>query len=409
MAKKKKGKVIQMLSPEKYIRQRARSLPIYECWVNESWNDEKLANIVVARQHTNNNCTVGMYLVDLNCLGIKDTQFLFNIPLRGYRELLEELSSRTEIEPIAYTQAHNIVFAGFEYAEDLGFTPHPDFALTQYILEEDNEEIDLIDIECGHQGKPFYLRGPMDSDARAAQIIAQLDRVVGPGNYHVADTAWGEDDEFDDADFLLDYDEAEIENSVTFQFKIQLKQITKPPVWRKVAVPSYFSFSDFHAVIQFSFGWENDHLFQFSPKGYGSNPVIKESFEDDFDPFDRSLNADETPLSEIFYTEKQKFTYIYDFGDDWTHTITLEKIIPEASRVPVLLDGKGKCPPEDCGGVWGYSNMKEILADKTDPEHKSFKEWLGLEKNEQWDPTEFNMEEHAKLLSEVFPERKKDN
>ncbi len=402
-----------MLSPEKYIRQRARSLPIFECWVNEGWNEEKLANIVVARQHTNNNCTLGMYLVDLNCLGIKDTQFLFNMPLHEYRELLEELSSRTEIEPIEYTLAHNIVFAGLEYAEDLGFNPHPDFSLTQYIMEEDTEEIDLIDIECGFQGKPFYMRGPMDSDARAAQIIAQLDRVVGLGNYQIADATsgfpMGFDGDIEDADLLLDYDEADIANSVTFQFKIQLKQITKPPVWRRVTVPSYFSFSDFHDLIQVSFGWENAHLFQFSPKGYGSNPVIKESFEDDFDPFDHSLEADETPLSEIFYTEKQKFTYIYDFGDDWIHTITLEKIIPEVSMTPTLLDGKGKCPPEDCGGVWGYMHMKESLSDKTDPEHQSLKEWLGLEKNEQWDPAEFNLEEQRELLSEVFPERKKDN
>jgi hypothetical protein len=68
---------------------------------------------------------------------------------------------------------------------------------------------------------------------------------------------------------------------MTFQFKIQLKNIAKPPIWRTVTVPTHFNFHRFHLVIQEAFGWENYHMFQFSPKSFGSRPVIKVPFEDD--------------------------------------------------------------------------------------------------------------------------------
>ena len=72
MTKKSKGKVLQMLSPENFIRNKARSLPIFECLVNADWEEGKLADMVVARQHTNGNITAGLYQVDLACLGVKD-------------------------------------------------------------------------------------------------------------------------------------------------------------------------------------------------------------------------------------------------------------------------------------------------------------------------------------------------
>ena len=113
---------------------------------------------------------------------------------------------------------------------------------------------------------------------------------------------------------------------MTFQFKIQLKDISKPPVWRQVLVPAQFSFYKFHLVIQEAFGWENCHLFQFSPKGFGSYPVIKEPFEEDED-YGEVMNAAKTKLNEIFKKEAQTFNYIYDFGDNWEHKIDRKSVV----------------------------------------------------------------------------------
>jgi hypothetical protein len=201
MAKNNKGKVIQMLSPENYIRKKARSLPIFECLVNTEWEEQGVAHVVVARNHTNGNITVCMYLVDLYCLGIKNTQYLFNIPESDYQERKAEMEN-VVFEPISYEMAHNIVFAGLEYAEEYGFKPHKDFtSITQFMLEEDTEDVELIDIECGLNGKPFYVNGPNDDQAKIKQVLAQLERTAGPGNYDFEildeEGEFGEDDEFD--------------------------------------------------------------------------------------------------------------------------------------------------------------------------------------------------------------------
>lgn len=198
MAKKKMGKVIQMLSPENYIRKKARSLPVFECLVNTDWKEQGVAHIVVARNHTNGNITSCMYLVDLFCLGIKNTQYLFNIPEAEYQEKKEGMEYIV-FEPISYTLAHNIVFAGLEYAEEFGFKPHKDFtSITQFMLEEDTDDVELIDIECGKDGKPFFVNGPYDDQSKINRIIAQLERTAGPGNFdfEIVD----EEDEFDEAD-----------------------------------------------------------------------------------------------------------------------------------------------------------------------------------------------------------------
>lgn len=184
MAKKNKAKVIQMLSPENYIRQKARTLPILECLVNNEWEETGLANIMVARKHTNGNITMGMFLVDLKCLGIKNAFYRFNISESEYRELLGKMEENMDMESISYTLAHNIVYAGIEFAEEYSLKPHKDFSVAKYILEEDTDDIELIEIECGKNEKPLYVQGPLDNDVRARQIIAHLEKHAGPGNYH---------------------------------------------------------------------------------------------------------------------------------------------------------------------------------------------------------------------------------
>lgn len=401
MAKKKKGKVIQMLTPENYIRQKARALPVFECWINSEWNEDGMANILVSRKHTNGNITAGLYLVDLKCLGVKDASYWFNISESQFREILGYASESMEMEAIPYMLAHNIIFAGLEFAEDFGFKAHKDFtSVAQYILEEDTDDIELIEIDCGMDGKPAYTRSPYDDDVKVARIIAQLEKTAGHGNYFFIDEMeeWDDlDDDDDDTDFEY------TPSDTTFQFKIELNGVSDPNVWRRLTLPSNYTFLDFHTAIQIAFGWEGMHLFMFSPKGFGSKPQITELAEDDINEWEEGqLDADELILSDIFTTEKQKYSYIYDFGDSWKHTITLEKIVAKTASSPDCLDGKGKCPPEDCGGIGGYYALKEILADKKHPEYEEYAEWIGLEKDELWDAAEFDIEEIKNELKEVF-------
>jgi len=180
----KKGKTIQLQNPENYIRTRARNLRIFECLINSDWKEGGIANIVVARKHTNDNITAAVYLVDLYCLGVKNTTFMFNESEPFYREKFDANPEMSDFTKIEYALAHNIIFSAVEFAGDYGFNPDKLFtSVTQYMLEEDTEDIELIDIECGLDGKPAYFQGPNDSNATVSRIVNQLERSAGKGNY----------------------------------------------------------------------------------------------------------------------------------------------------------------------------------------------------------------------------------
>ena len=198
MSKKNQSKQAQQLSPENYIRQKARNLPVFECMVNADWKVGKLASVSVARKHTNENITAGLYLVDLNCLGVKDAHYLFNISESEYKRMISS-NGQLDLISISYELAHNIVYAGLEFAKELGFNPHKDFSVAKYILEEDTDEVELIEIECGHEGKPMFVKSEWQSEQEANRIIAQLERSVGKGNYdYIIPEKFNEEDEVDD-------------------------------------------------------------------------------------------------------------------------------------------------------------------------------------------------------------------
>lgn len=188
-----------MLSPENYIRKKARSLPIHECTINIDWKESGMAQISVARKHTNGNITSCLYLIDLYCLGVKDTHYMFNSSPNEYREQQDEIDERTSLMLVEYALVHNIILAGIEFAEEFGFAPHKDYtSITQFMLEEDNDDIELMEIECGMDGKPAYVRGPFDTDAKMKQIISRLEKTAGKDNYIIIDEDEEFEDEFDD-------------------------------------------------------------------------------------------------------------------------------------------------------------------------------------------------------------------
>lgn len=192
-------------SPEKYIQTRARTLTISRCLVNADWETSKIAHVIVIRRHTNGNFTFAGYLVDLLCLGVKDTYYRFNQPEDELKDWLNRYGQETEMIEIAYPLAHNIIFAGNDWATEYHIPQHPDFVnITSYLLEEDDEKIPLTEIHTGDEdGLPHLIVHP---DNRQTLALSRLKEYAGEGGYHY--TVLEEDEFMNDED---DYDREEDE------------------------------------------------------------------------------------------------------------------------------------------------------------------------------------------------------
>ncbi len=170
-----------------------------------------------------------------------------------------------------------------------------------------------------------------------------------------------------------------------YQLKVTLRG-SRPPIWRRVLVPGRYTLGDLHWVIQFVMGWTNSHLHHFDVFGtYYSLPMPYSGWEDA-----EEQDARKVRLAEIAPQAKTKFRYEYDFGDSWDHDVLVEKILPPDPKLkhPVCLAGKRACPPEDVGGVWGYAEFLEAIADPEHEEHEMYLEWIGGE----FDPEAFDLE-----------------
>jgi hypothetical protein len=176
----------------------------------------------------------------------------------------------------------------------------------------------------------------------------------------------------------------------TYQLKITLNG-TKPPIWRSFLVQDSISLPDLHHALQIIMGWTDSHLHQFGANGrwYGEPD---EEFESDM------LDEREITLRQLVKKKGDLFIYEYDFGDGWEHNVVLEKILPfdPKDQLPQCLKGKGACPPEDVGGVWGYQEFLTAIKDRNHPEHRSYTEWIGG----HFDSALFDLEEVNQLLRE---------
>jgi hypothetical protein len=154
----------------------------------------------------------------------------------------------------------------------------------------------------------------------------------------------------------------------------------KPPVWRRLQAPGAMRLGELHLAIQAAMGWDNCHLHLFDIGGrhYG-------------DPHDVDDVADENRLTlgGLAKSGATRFSYTYDFGDDWEHLVVIEKTEPavDGPLRPRCVAGKGDCPPEDCGGIWGYRHRLAVLADPAHPEYAEQKEWIG----ESFAPAKFDL------------------
>ncbi len=174
-----------------------------------------------------------------------------------------------------------------------------------------------------------------------------------------------------------------------YQLKITLRYI-RPPIWRRVQVPSDITLAKLHRLIQVVMGWTDSHLHYFEAGGvtYGlPDPDV----DYDLDVKD----SRRVRLAKVAPEEKAKMVYEYDFGDSWMHDILVEKILPPDPdvRLPICLKGRRACPPEDCGGPWGYVRFLEIIHDPEDPEYEEMREWYGGDFDaEAFDAAEINRE-----------------
>lgn len=162
---------------------------------------------------------------------------------------------------------------------------------------------------------------------------------------------------------------------IIYQFKITLQDI-EPVIWRRIQVPSKNSFWALHVAIQDSMGWLDCHLHAFRMKRRHARKKTMIGIPMDAD--DPALPGWDIRIDMYFIEPGQTAEYEYDFGDCWQHEILFEGILlkEKDKDYPLCLDGSRACPPEDCGGTTGYSNLLEILKDPGHEDHKRMKEWL---------------------------------
>ena len=147
---------------------------------------------------------------------------------------------------------------------------------------------------------------------------------------------------------------------------------TKPPVWRRVLVEESSSLLDLHYILQAAFGWYDCHLHEFEIDGvrYGT---------DDGEGWGPPPKSERRARLGTVARQGTVIKYVYDFGDDWVHRVVVEKVEvadPQLSY-PCCIAGKRACPPEDCGGVWGYDAFLAAISDPNHPAHDSMLEWVG--------------------------------
>lgn len=178
MAKKKsKNKAAQPpMSPERFMREKARTLPIWKCYVSPDWEESGLAQVIVARKRPSGNIAGVMFLVDTYCLGVKNVNINVNMPEEEFEDIIQEFKEDIGLKEISYNEAHNLIYGAISFAEEGGINPAPGFNIGQYILEEDTEDIPLIEYDYGKNGKHLLVIG---SDKKEKHYLKTLEKILG--------------------------------------------------------------------------------------------------------------------------------------------------------------------------------------------------------------------------------------
>ena len=168
-----------------------------------------------------------------------------------------------------------------------------------------------------------------------------------------------------------------------YQLRITLANI-EPRIWRRIVVPGSVTLAKLHNIIQIAMGWGNDHLYLFTVvrEQYGEGMGASTDFSES-----KVSNAKRVELQDVALRKGAKLLYEYDMGDGWEHQLVVEKIADGAPEAIRCLEGARACPPEDCGGPFGYAELLEIISDPEHPECEDRRAWLG----EDFSPEDFDL------------------
>jgi hypothetical protein len=173
-----------------------------------------------------------------------------------------------------------------------------------------------------------------------------------------------------------------------YEIKVTLRG-SRPPIWRRLHVPSDVTLFRLHEILQVAMGWYDCHMHLFMRNGI------------EYGPPDPELNVERiseraTRLQDVLRRPKERLLYEYDFGDGWEHDVVLENVLePQAGvRYPICVTGKRACPPEDCGGIGGFYHYLSALADAKHPDHAEMVEW----RRPSFDASAFDINEVNGLL-----------
>ena len=174
---------------------------------------------------------------------------------------------------------------------------------------------------------------------------------------------------------------ATLKSLSVYTLKITLEG-SNPLIWRRIQVRGNTKLDALHLILQSAMGWGDKHSHEFT---IGSKKYANPEHE-----LEKTLDEAEHTLSNLVKAEGQSFKYIYDFGDDWLHEITVEKIETKDMKLPypVCLEGECACPPEDIGGIPGYEERLLALRDPNHPEHQEMADWF----EPSFDPAAFDIE-----------------
>lgn len=194
---------------------------------------------------------------------------------------------------------------------------------------------------------------------------------------------------------------------MSHKVKITL-EYTDPKVYRTVTVPEKFTFDDLHLVIQCVMNWENSHFYQFNLGRPYASDYITEPDEDEMNNFFSSrfkkYDSTKTYLSDFFNGQTKKMSYIYDYGDDWIHNITVLKKPSEEVLFPKCIKGENAAPIDDIGGISGFYDLMETMGKKRkNAEDKEMLDWYGLPKTKTYEEFfRFDLDEINEILLENF-------
>lgn len=180
---------------------------------------------------------------------------------------------------------------------------------------------------------------------------------------------------------------------ILYQLKISLN-FSEPLVWRQLQVSGNTSLEDLHDILQVTMGWKNHHMYQF---------IIDEQIYGDADlgTSESRHSSSDVLIGDLFKRPKMSFIYEYDLSDGWEHEMIVEKISPSSAEalenLPFCLNGENACPPEECGGIFGYYELLAVLYDSDHPANQEMQETYGA-----LEPHTFDLEHVNQQLQELF-------